>query len=143
MRTRIAICSLTVVAIVALPPLSASATPAVDLAKFSRLWGSKRIHNYRFRLRISCFCPTQITQPVTITVRRGRPSGGTESHKPFDTVPELFDVIASNIDSALANSPQAVYDRRYGFPTRVGLDPRKDAIDDETTVTVDRFRVLR
>src|ERR671933_2140546 len=55
-------------------------------------WAQARIRDYRFRLRLRCFCPAA-RHPYTITVRGGRPHGATGYARRLDTVPEMFAAI--------------------------------------------------
>ena len=95
------------------------------------------LRDYRFRLRVYCF-----GRAVTITVRNGRPHGATGFQKQFDTVPELFGQIRRALDDPKAGHVDVRYDARRGFPRHASIDRIKNAIDDEISWTVDRFRVL-
>jgi hypothetical protein len=107
------------------------------------LWASQHVRSYRYRLRLSCFCPQEVRGPVTIVVRNGRPRGTSGFHKQLDTVRELFTKISRALKDEKAGDVSARYDRRRGFPREASIDQIKLAIDDELSFTVDRFRVLR
>jgi hypothetical protein len=80
---------------------------------------------------------------VTITVRNGRPSGGNEAHRAYDTVPELFHAIAADLDTPNYNQARVSYNRHFGYPRSVFLDPMANVADDELSLTITRFRILR
>ena len=118
----------------------ASQTAELDAARAR--WAAQHIRDYRFRLRVDCFCPYS-SRPYTITVRRGHPHGSVGFLKLFDTVPEMFKEIRDALNDPNAGDVVVRYDGRRGFPRSAHIDPIKTAIDDEHGWTADRFRVLR
>lgn len=113
-----------------------------ELERNRTLWAQQHIRDYRFRLRVYCFCPSR-GHAVTITVRGGRPHGATGFQTQFDTVPELFRQIRHALDDPDAGEIKVRYDARRGFPRSASIDRIKNAIDDEISWKVDRFRRLR
>jgi hypothetical protein len=123
---------------------AAASDPAEErrkLADARAKWARQHVRDYRFRLRLTCFCPER--WPVTVVVRDGRPRGARAFQRHFDTVPAMFRQISRALRDERAGEVRARYDRRRGFPRFASIDRIKLAIDDEVSFTVDRFRVLR
>jgi hypothetical protein len=126
-------------------PLAVGTDPTSQKAELdaARLgWAAQRIRDYRFRLRLDCYCPAA-RHFATITVRRGHPRGGSGYQKKFDTVPEMFDQIRVALIDPKAGATIVRYDPRRDFPRYARIDAIKNAIDDEHGWTVDHFRVLK
>lgn len=113
-----------------------------DFAHNRAIWTGQHLRDYRFRLRVRCFCPGA-GHPVTITVRAGRPRGATGFLKQLDTVPDLLREVGSALDDPRAGDVVVRYDARRGFPRTASIDRIKNAVDDEIGWTIDRFRPLR
>jgi uncharacterized protein DUF6174 len=111
------------------------------LNKNRTLWAQQHVRDYRFRLRVRCFCP-EARRAVIVTVRDGRPRGAGGFQKRLDTVPELFSAIRRALDDSRAGEVAVRYDRRRGFPRTASIDRIRNAIDDEIGWTADHFRVL-
>lgn len=107
-----------------------------ELARAQARWNSKNISSYSYVLELQCFCaPASQLMPVLVTVQNGTvaslqywnedPSKRTPAPAsvfgPYDTVQELFDVIADAIDRD-ADVLQVGYDEEYGFPDVVNVD---------------------
>lgn len=105
------------------------------------LWNALNLRDYRFRLRVVCFCPDR-GKAAVVTVRGGRPRGAGGFQKQFDTVPELFAHIKRALDSSRSGDVVVRYDSRRGFLSSASIDSIKLAIDDEIGWTVDRFHAL-
>lgn len=110
----------------------------VALAAARERWRRHGRRSYRFRLRLSCFCP-DAGRPHALTVRRGRPS---RSDLPVATVPQMFAAIAEALRDPGAGEVRATYDARRGFPRTAWIDRIRSAMDDEIGWTVDRVRPL-
>jgi Family of unknown function (DUF6174) len=113
------------------------------LAHNRAVWKEQHLRDYRFRLRIRCFCPASVRGPITVTVRNGRPHGATDFQKQIDTVPEMFAQIERAVGDKRAGDVDVKYSSRRGFPRKGSIDRIKKAIDDEFGWTVDHFRALR
>ena len=123
-----------------------------ELAKNRDKWTSQGINHYRFNLTISCFCPFQEVNPVTVEVLDGRiVSMSGADGQPLDesfrstfdqagTVDLLFAIAEDNL--AHADQVSVTYDATYGFPTSIVVDRIKMAIDDEISYYVAKFEVL-
>jgi hypothetical protein len=109
-----------------------------ELQRNEALWAKQHLRDYRFRLRVLCFCPGG---RVTITVRHGKPSGAPVDRRGLDTVPEMFAAIQRALDRG-ADSVNVRYSAHRGFPRWVAIDPRFAMQDDEIAWIVDRFTVL-
>jgi hypothetical protein len=132
-------------AAIAAPAPAAATVQGDERAQLERnvaRWEDQHVRDYRFRLRVQCFCPSA-RHAVTVTVRDGRPAGATGFQKRLDTMPELFDAIRGALDDPKAGAVTVRYDGRRGFPRTASIDRIKYAIDDELGWTVDRFRPLR
>ena len=104
------------------------------------LWAHQHLRDYRFRLRVTCFCQMN-GKPIAVTVRHGRPT----VPPPFTglgTFPEMFALIRGVVIDPESGGASVRYDTHRGFPRSAALDPIRNAIDDEIGWTVDRFRVL-
>lgn len=121
------------------PRAGAASADRAALQRERALWNALNLRDYRFRLRVVCFCPDR-GKAAVVTVRGGRPHGARGFQKRFDTVPELFTRIKRALDSSRSGDVVVRYDSRRGFPSSASIDSIKLAIDDETGWEVDRFR---
>jgi len=113
-------------------------------------WDRTRPGAYSFVLERPCLCPRELTGPVLVEVRGDSVVSRTytgdgqpvinESVALFGNMESVFEVVARAIEGADALT--ATYDSVYGFPTSVGIDYRKDLIDDESGLKVTGFRTL-
>jgi hypothetical protein len=129
------------VAALAPPALGDREAQRRELRRNRSLWASQHLRDYRFRLRVRCFCPSR-GHAVIVTVRNGRAHGASGFQKQLDTVPEMFAMIRTALDDPRAGEVTVRYDRRRGFPRTASIDRIKNAIDDEVGWTADRFRAL-
>jgi hypothetical protein len=123
-----------------------------SLNRHRQQWASQEISSYRYQLRVNCFCPPEITDPVIVEVRdgatisvsyaaTGRPAESRYFEK-YDSVDELFLVI----DDALGRRAAEIsvtYDEKLSLPTRIYIDFVKQAIDDEIAYDVSEFETLK
>jgi hypothetical protein len=124
-----------------------------DLDDSRRLWAMQGVEDYRFHLQVSCFCPGEITSPVMIEVHNsapasiidvdtGLPNTSALLESNYSTVERLQGFIQEAIQQG-ADSIQASYDPDLGYPIRVRIDYMQAAIDDEISIAVTDFEVLR
>lgn len=114
-----------------------------DLAAARARWRRAKLHgDYRFRLRVSCFCPEAGVER-TIRVRDGKPHGGRYADLSVDTVPEMFRLIARALDDPDAGDVDVRYDDALGYPRRASVDRIEAAIDDEISWTARGLRATR
>jgi hypothetical protein len=123
-------------------PTATETHSAASSAAIERFWGRQHLRDYRFRMRVRCFCPSA-GHAVLVTVRDGRPHGVTGFPKRLDTIPEMFRAIRGALDDSRADDVTVRYDVRRGFPRSASIDRIKNAIDDEVGWTADRFRPLK
>ncbi len=120
-----------------------------DLAAARARWAAARPSSYEFVSSTLCFCPMEITAPVTVTVtgttvssRRYVSTGANVDGRfasSFPTIDGYFAVI----DSARTRHPARIdvtYDPALGYPTRIAIDFVLNATDDEITYTIGGFR---
>jgi hypothetical protein len=78
----------------------------------------------------AAFVPTPDIRLVAQGVRR------------YDTMDKLFDVVQAALDRR-AQRILVTYDPTFGYPTRISIDENKLAEDDEFSLTISRFEVLK
>jgi hypothetical protein len=111
------------------------------LAAARARWRRAGLRSYRFRLRVSCFCPGA-GEERTIRVRDGRPHGGEGADAVVDTVPEMFRQIRDALRSDDSGDVAVRYDEKLGYPRRASIDRIEMAIDDEISWTARGLRAL-
>jgi hypothetical protein len=99
-------------------------------------WDTKDVASYSYILELQCFCaPASELRPVLVTVNNGavvslqywnenpsnRPAAPASIFGPYDTVEELFALVADAIDRN-ADVLQVGYNSEYGFPEAVNVD---------------------
>jgi len=113
------------------------------------LWQALEIKNYDFVYQVSCFCGISGPNPAKLSVRGGmvvkvQPGdtavvvGTTPAPSTYPTIDSLFVIL----ENAQKNTPSGVtveFDPTYHFPTRIFIDPIKNAVDDEVTYTIKSF----
>lgn len=107
-----------------------------NLAQARTRWDSKDVASYSYILELQCFCaPASELKPVLVTVNNGavvslqywnenpnnRPPASASIFGPYDTVEELFELVAHAIDRD-ADVLQVGYNSEYGFPEAVNVD---------------------
>lgn len=117
-------------------------------AAASARWNAANIDSYTFTLELACECgTTQQLRDVIIRVENGavvsreyaedeEGSAAPESiFGPYDTVEELFEVVAESIriDADLLN---VAYHPTYGLPVMLQVDPSNSVADDYLIVQV-------
>lgn len=129
---------------IATPALAAGTDKSAARAALAHnraLWSSQHVRDYRFRLRVTCFC-AGVGKPVTVTVRNGKPVGAKGAAAGLATVPAMFKEIASALADPKSGDVTVRYDTHRGFPRSASVDRIKRAADDEIGWTMDRFRPL-
>jgi hypothetical protein len=138
------------------PPAGTPAAPQGDLEKNQGLWKNAGVQSYRFKLHIGCFCAFRDRMPLSIEVRDGQvtsmtysdgtpvPAGdpALEMFDRFSTIERTFAELRSG-PSASAEQVRITFDPTYGFPADLYIDPLQQAADDEFTVQVSEFEVLK
>jgi|GEM_PF-1310427 len=116
-----------------------------------RLWATRSVNSYRYRLQYLAFAPRDLTVPVVIEVRNGTPVSITPDDPEVtvdpnffsrvDTVEELFD----EIERVIETDPATItveYAPDFGYPQRLSVDQIEMAVDDEFTYTITDFEFL-
>lgn len=113
------------------------------------LWLALGIQNYDFVFQLSCFCGIEGPNPAKLTVRDGAvtsvsavDSAVSPSVTPplstYPTVDSLF-AILERAQKATPAGVTVTFDPTYHYPSKIFVDPVKNATDDETTYTVLKF----
>jgi hypothetical protein len=102
-------------------------------------WRAYALVDYSLVQSRVCFC-VDGGRKYLVTVRAGKIASvadaagegslGAEKWGEFKTVPDLFALVAS-IDTTTVASLQVTYDPRYGYPSRVYVDPSAQVADEE------------
>lgn len=154
MRRQLIALSLVLLCVLLFPACAAlrGETPRQQLRTHRRLWDEAKITEYRYTLKVGCFCPPEVVAPVIAHVRDGQPVSLTYKESGaavastflanYDTMDELFRVIESAIDSR-ADMIKVAYDPELGYPKTIGIDYDKRAVDDETSWTISNVEVLQ
>jgi hypothetical protein len=111
------------------------------------LWEALDIQNYDFVYHVSCFCASNGPNPVKLSVRNGVVTAATPVGSFIGTMraPSTYPTIDSlfvTLEKAQKNTPDGVtvdFDLTYHYPTKIFVDPLKNAADDEVTYTVESF----
>jgi hypothetical protein len=119
-------------------------------------WQDSGITHYRFTLFIGCFCPFLDQMPITIEVQNGEvismtavdgtpiaeTDPGYETFSRYATIDHIFSTLEAGL-SGDADEVTVTYDSAHGFPSEIYSDYTKDAVDDELSLTVSEFEVLK
>jgi Family of unknown function (DUF6174) len=117
-----------------------------ELSDHQATWMRLGASDYAFTLTYSCFCPRQ--GPLRITVHGDAVMSITRDgvevvpdNLPFvpATIPALFNHVRSSLD---ADAIEIAYDGATGIPVRVAVDPVRNAVDEEWSVTIEAFELL-
>jgi hypothetical protein len=121
-----------------------------------RKWDDANPTHYRFRLSLICFCIFTDQMPLTVEVKDGdvvsvtNQAGETvlpsddlyQYYEPYLTVDHLFAELGVVL-SGEAEEVLVTYDSNYGYPANIAIDYIKEAIDDELSIQVSDFEVLK
>jgi len=127
-----------------------------ELYKNRQTWQDAGITHYRFSLHVGCFCPFREKMPLTVEVQNGEIismtySDGTLVDKTdpnYETFSQhaTIDRIFSELEAGLkgdADEVTVTYDSTHGFPSEIYFDYIKAAMDDELSLTVSEFEILK
>jgi hypothetical protein len=115
-------------------------------------WRLANVGHYRYSLTVACFCAFTQKMPLTIEVRDGQVlsmlyTDGTpvldadqQTFARYQTIEALFDFTSESLGNA--DEIHVEYDPTYGFPAKVQIDFRKNAMDDELSLSVSGFERL-
>jgi hypothetical protein len=117
-----------------------------DFSVNQNKWNKKNINNYEFTLRISCFCPEEVTGPHLIKVVADTIT--SVNNQPYDpdtngllmTIDELFTYVGTSIDRN-PYKKTIEYNSTYGYPENVFFDFVKTMVDEEIGYQVRGFKM--
>jgi hypothetical protein len=110
-------------------------------------WRGKGIASYTFNVSRPCFCPPEWSGPFEVTVvdgattvvtYQGAPAPAANVEHVPKTIEAVFDLLIANA----ATTVDVTYDSTFGFPDAFSVDPIKNAIDDEFSVTITNFQPI-
>jgi hypothetical protein len=126
--------------------------PAGEVQQRKQRWTAQNILDYRYVLENRCFCVAEVRQPVQIEVRSGQMrsiktydgdrSVNEEYFEAYDTIPKLFDLIQKSVDQKAAKI-SVDYDLKLGFPTRIFIDRSEMIADEEISLDIYGFEIIR
>jgi hypothetical protein len=134
-------------------PVSAGADDTdgeAALAANRQRWAAQGAADYQFTYTRGCFCPPQYRGPFDVTVRggavtdvvyRGEGEPADRALSEFQTVEDLFDLIAEAYDRKAARV-DVTYDAATGQPSDVYIDYDEQMADEEIGFTVEPVRPL-
>jgi hypothetical protein len=112
-----------------------------------RVWKSRNIANYRYKLGMECYCPVQYVGPNLIEVRNGKTESITyagdskninmKDVKLPDTMDKLFELARGRSDKSVA------YDPTYGYPRMIHSIGRPGTQDTSTIYSIRDFEVIK
>ena len=127
----------------------ASCDSVIQSQSEQALWEALEIHDYQFVYSVACFCGFTGPNPVRLTVQNGlvvkvEPTGNavlpptTPAAATYPTIDSLFAII-ERARLAKPAELEIQYDATYHYPVVIGVDPVKNAVDDEITYRVESF----
>jgi hypothetical protein len=112
-----------------------------------KLWKSKNIVNYRYKLAMTCYCPAQYLGPNLIEVRDGKAKSITYAGDAKnidlkgvilpDTIEKLFERARGLDEDAVA------YEPTYGYPMKIHIVGEPGTQDRSTIYSVRDFEVIK
>ena len=127
-----------------------------ELDRNRQTWQTSGVTHYRFSLNIGCFCVFRDKMPITVEVQNGEiismtyPDGtlaavtdpNYEIFSKHATIERLFTELEAG-QSGDSDEVTVTYDSTRGFPSEIFFDYIKAAADDELTLSVSNFQVLK
>ena len=127
-----------------------------ELDKNRQTWQDAGITHYRFSLHVGCFCAFRDQMPLTVEVQNGEvvsmtyadgtPVDKTDPNYETFSKHATIDRIFSELEAGLkgdADEVTVTYDPTYGYPSEIHFDYIKAAMDDELSLSVSDFEVLK
>jgi hypothetical protein len=110
-------------------------------------WLAKNIKSYTYEFNVACFCPisglllirVENDQPVSVIRESTGEAVAFTAADPY-TITRLFDYLIQRTGNA--DEVELSYDQTYHFPSRVGIDYERNAIDDEWGAEITNFAVI-
>lgn len=113
-------------------------------------WQAARIAHYRYTSTLSCFCPLELVQSITVEYRNGQRIAAT--YADGRPVPDAFAASRPPVDSLFAEivAPRgdyvervdASYDPQYGYPRVITVVTKPIIADGESERRVTAFERL-
>ena len=130
-----------------------SAAPKNPLTANREKWAAQGITHYSFNLIVGCFCAFRNQMPLAIEVKDGKmvsivDNAGqsvdqfAETFDKYNTVEKLFSATEAAQNGG-AEKTTVEYDPDKGYPQSVFIDYIEKAVDDEITLTVSNFTVIK
>jgi hypothetical protein len=131
-----------------------------QLQQHRRQWQAQHIRHYRYQ--VQAWEGIGISYPVLIEVANGKPAAIRLAITPtpapllpppdsrlvaqivrrYDTIDKVFDIVQAALDQR-AQEIRVSYDPTFGYPTQIFVDPVKAIADDEFSLAISRFEVLK
>lgn len=120
-------------------PLSPDERRALTAAEAR--WKARSFADYSYEIRVSCYCPPEMSQWTRVSVRGGQVTDAqpVESDPPFPIttlglwtpIDTLFAVIRRSAadNTTYLEDVDVEFDRALGFPTRIELRAKKNVAD--------------
>lgn len=119
-------------------------------------WDGAGITHYRYNLTVSCFCPFREDMPVTIEVQDDKvvsmtkPDGTAvqpgdpvyDAVLPYSTINSVFSSLKEDY-AGKADEITVTYDTTYFYPASISIDYIKNAMDDEVSIYIENFEVVK
>lgn len=141
--------------LVVLALILAACSTSTEYDQNFKKWQDVGASHYRYDLVIGCFCPFFQDMPLTIEVKDGEvvsianvedvvldaSNPSYQYYLEYATIDLLFAELKSEMEKA--EEVNVIYDPEYGFPAEVSIDRIKLAMDDELSLQVTNFEVLK
>ena len=132
---------------------------SLALKRNKNLWKSKKIENYNLTFGTIRFdgTPVPVPKQVIVEVRNGQaistkevrdadngpaaPAWVIDLYKRYDTVEKLFDVVEESLGNS--HKLEVDYDETYGYPSSFEIDSVSNLHDDERSLKVIKFEVVK
>jgi hypothetical protein len=125
--------------------VGSTAEVLATLEQQRQLWESHAIDTYQLHVERVCFCPpgsyrVEVAAGTVASVTDEEGAVSLESDELRGFPLRVEDLFAEIDKSAFADNIQVAYDAELGYPTTIAVDHMANAIDDEVTFLVTRFR---
>ncbi len=127
--------------------------PGGDLFANRRQWQSQGIRDYQVQFSVSCFCITDVTQPVILQVRKGALVSVTRVADGVSVPPSRWEGVYYSIDQMFAliadaqargaDEVRVSYDPVLGYPSAVFIDESVRTADEERWFTLTGLTPVR
>ena len=133
-----------------------SASTGTDLDRNRQTWQDAGATHYSFDLFIGCFCAFRDQMPLTIEVQDDEvvsmtyvdgtlveaSDPGYELFNKYATITRIFSELETGLTGE-ADEVTVTYDSTYSFPAEIYFDFIKEAADDELSIQVSNFQIIK